>query len=153
MVSAMTSFTSRPGGNRTELRDVISGSKPVKIAPTASAKDALVSMIENKTDYLLVDRANTNDAYGIITKWDLVACAVADAKDLGNTPILELARKPLVVTNNLDLNIKWVARKMVNEGVSKLAVFDKEEFVGFVSDVDILRAVVSKAKPGKGAKE
>ncbi len=139
-------------GEKTELRDVIAGSKPVKIAPGASAEDALISMVENKTDYLLVDRANPNDAYGVITRWDLVAGAIAEGKDLEKTPILDIARKPLVVMNNLDLNVKWVAKKMVNEGVSKLAVFDKQEFLGFVSDVDILRAVVAKAKSAKEAK-
>jgi predicted transcriptional regulator len=41
---------------------------------------------------------------------------------------------------------------MANEGVSKIAVFDKEAFLGFISDVDILRAVVSKANAGKEAK-
>ena len=135
-----------------ELRDVISGSKPVRIQPNATAKDALVSMIENKTDYLLVDRAGPHDAYGMVTRWDLLAGAVANGKDLAGTSVLELARKPLVVMNNLDLDVRWVARKMANEGVSKIAVFDKEAFLGFISDVDILRAVVSKANAGKEAK-
>jgi CBS domain-containing protein len=135
-----------------ELRDVISGSKPVRIQPNATAKDALVSMIENKTDYLLVDRAGPRDAYGMVTRWDLLAGAVANGKDLAGTSVLELARKPLVVMNNLDLDVRWVARKMANEGVSKIAVFDKEAFLGFISDVDILRAVVSKANAGKEAK-
>jgi CBS domain-containing protein len=136
-----------------ELRDIISGSKPVRIQPNATAKDALVSMIENKTDYLLVDRAGPNDAYGMVTRWDLLAGAVANGKDLASTSVLELARKPLVVMNNLDLDVRWVARKMANEGVSKIAVFDKEAFLGFISDVDILRAVVSKANAGKEAKK
>ena len=135
-----------------ELRDVISGSKPVRIQPNATAKDALVSMIENKTDYLLVDRTGPHDAYGMVTRWDLLAGAVANGKDLAGTSVLELARKPLVVMNNLDLDVRWVARKMANEGVSKIAVFDKEAFLGFISDVDILRAVVSKANAGKEAK-
>ena len=135
-----------------ELRDVINGSKPVRIQPNATAKDALVSMIENKTDYLLVDRTGPHDAYGMVTRWDLLAGAVANGKDLAGTSVLELARKPLVVMNNLDLDVRWVARKMANEGVSKIAVFDKEAFLGFISDVDILRAVVSKANAGKEAK-
>lgn len=136
-----------------ELRDVINGSKPVRIQPNATAKDALVSMIENKTDYLLVDRTGPHDAYGMVTRWDLLAGAVANGKDLAGTSVLELARKPLVVMNNLDLDVRWVARKMANEGVSKIAVFDKEAFLGFISDVDILRAVVSKANAGKEAKK
>jgi predicted transcriptional regulator len=53
--------------------------------------------------------------------------------------------------NNLDLDIRWVAKKMRNEGVSRIAVFDKDVFLGFVSDVDILRAAASKTRTEKGA--
>jgi CBS domain-containing protein len=136
-----------------ELRDVISGSKPTKIQPSATASDALVSMMENKTDYLLVDRSSPNDAYGLVTRWDIIAGAIANGKDLASTPVLDVARKPLVVMNNLDLDIQWVAKKMTNEDVSRIAVFDKERFLGFISDVDILRSVVSKSKTDKGAEE
>jgi len=134
-----------------ELRDLISGSKPIKIQPSATASDALVSMMENKTDYLLVDRATPNDAYGIITRWDIVAGVIANGRDLASTSVLDVARKPLVVMNNLDLDFRWAAKKMTNEGVSRIAVFDKESFLGFVSDVDILRAIVSRTNAGKGA--
>ena len=137
------------GGRTTELREVVSRSSPVKIPPSASASDALVSMIENKTDYLLIDRAGSHDAYGIITRSDIVVQGVAKGFDLTKTPALELARKPLVVMNNLSLDIRWVAKKMANEGVSKIAVFEKEKFLGFISDVDIMRAVAAKKEDRK----
>jgi CBS domain-containing protein len=136
-----------------ELRDIISGSKPVKIQPSATASDALVSMMENKTDYLLVDRTGPNDAYGLLTRWDLVAQVIACGKELAVSPVLDLARKPLVIMNNLDLDIRWVAKKMSNEGVSRIAVFDRDVFLGFVSDVDILRAAVSGASTAEEAEK
>lgn len=135
-----------------ELRDIAGKSRPVRILPSAMASEALVSMIENKSDYLLVDRANPNDAYGIVTRWDIVEKGVAEGRDLNKTPVLDLARKPLVVMNNLDLDVRWVAKKMTNEGVSKIAVFDRETFLGFISDVDILNAVAKKADSKKEAK-
>lgn len=137
-----------------ELRDIIGQSRDTnRIPPNATVSDALVAMIENKTDFLLVDKEGPNDAYGIVTRWDIVEGAIANGKDLASTAVLDLARKPLVVMNNLDLDIRWVARKMANEGVSKIAVFDKEDFLGFISDVDILRAVSAKANAAKGAKK
>jgi len=129
-----------------ELRDIVGRSRHVKIRPDATAGEALVLMIENKTDFLLVDRDSPNDSYGILTRWDIVERAVAEGRDLTKTPVLDLVRKPLVVMNNLDLDVRWVAKKMANEGVSKIAVFDRENFLGFISDVDILRAIVSKEK-------
>jgi CBS domain-containing protein len=109
-------------------------------------------MIENKSDYLLVDRAYPNDAYGIVTRWDIVERGVSEGLDLSKTPVLELARKPLVVLNNLDLDVRWVAKKMSNEGISKIAVFDRDTFLGFISDVDILKAVSENADSKKEAK-
>ncbi len=129
-----------------ELKDILVDSHHVKIASDATIRDALVSMMENKTDYLLIDRKGPNDSYGIITRWDLVRGPIANGLDLGGTPVLDFARKPLVVTNNLDLDVRWVAKKMTSEGVSRIAVFDKEHFLGFISDVDILKAISAKAK-------
>jgi signal-transduction protein with cAMP-binding, CBS, and nucleotidyltransferase domain len=135
-----------------ELRDIVSDSRHVKIKSSASVGDALIAMIENKTDFLLIDRDEPSDAYGIVTRWDLVEGPIAHGKDLTSTSVMEYARKPLVVTNNLDLDLRWVAKKMANERVSKIAVFDAEEFLGFISDVDLLKAYSARTKKTKGAK-
>lgn len=136
------------GREAMELRDIISSGKPVRISPDATVGDALVSMMENKTDYLLVDRKTSNDAYGIVTRWDIVSGPVAQGLDLTAISVLDCARKPLIVLNNLSLDVRWVARKMDAENASKIAVFDKEDFVGFVSDIDILKAISKAAKGG-----
>lgn len=135
-----------------ELRDIVSDSRHVTIKSTATVSDALVTMIENKIDFLLIDRNAPDDAYGIVTRWDIVEGPIARGLDLNTTSIMEFARKPLVVMNNLDLDVRWVAKKMANEGVSKIAVFDGERFLGFISDVDILKAVDAKRKKRKEAK-
>lgn len=137
-----------------ELRDIISGAVPAKIKSDATVADALVAMMERKTDYVLVDRSCPNDAYGIVTRWDVIEKAIANGDDIAKTSAVSIARKPLVVTNNMDLDLRWIAKKMADEGVSKLAVFDKENFLGFVSDLDVLRAVsaMKSAKTEKGGK-
>ncbi len=90
----------------------------MKIKSSATVSDALVSMIENKTDFLLIDREDPSDAYGIVTRRDLVEGPIAHGVDLATASIMAYARKPLVVMNNLDLDVRWVAKKMANEGVS-----------------------------------
>ena len=138
-----------------ELRDIISGSQPVRIPPDATVADALVAMAENKTDYVIVDRTGIDDAYGMITRWDIVVGPIANGTDLTEAHALSCARKPVVVMNNLDLDLRWVARKMANEGVSRIIVFDRENFQGSVSDADVLKAVAAKGttKHKKEAKE
>ena len=131
-----------------ELREIISGSQPVKIPPDATVADALVTMAENKTDYVIVDRQGIDDAYGMITRWDIVVGPIAEGGDLSELPALSCARKPVVSMNNLDLEARWVAKKMANENVSRIMVFAQEEFLGSVSDVDVLRAIASRASKG-----
>ncbi len=135
-----------------ELRDIVSGSRPVRIPPDATVADALVTMAENKTDFVIVDRTGIDDAYGIIFRWDIVVGPIAEGKTLSEIPALSCARKPVVVMHNLDLDVRWVAKKMANENVSKIMVFEGENFLGSVSDIDILRAVagVSAAEGAKG---
>ena len=132
-----------------ELRDVISGSRPEMLPPDSTVADALVAMAENKTDFVIVDRTGIDDAYGLISRWDIVVGPIADGKNLLEMPALSCARKPVVVMNNLDVDIRWVAKRMANENVSKIIVFDKENFIGVVSDVDLIRAVSSKGIPAK----
>ena len=132
-----------------ELRDVISGSRPEMLPPDSTVADALVAMAENKTDFVIVDRTGIDDAYGLISRWDIVVGPIADGKNLLEIPALSCARKPVVVMNNLDVDIRWVAKRMANENVSKIIVFDKENFIGVVSDVDLIRAVSSKGIPAK----
>ena len=129
-----------------ELRDIVSGSRPVRIPPDGSVADALVAMAENRTDFVIVDRTDAGDAYGIISRWDIVVGPVAEGEKLSDMPALSCARKPVVVMHNLDLDIRWVAKKMANENVSKIMVFEGENFLGSVSDVDILKAVAEGGK-------
>ena len=132
-----------------ELRDIVSGSRPVRIPPDASVADALVAMAENKTDFVIIDRTDLSDAYGIISRWDIVVGPVAEGESLSDMPALSCARKPVVVMHNLDLDVRWVAKKMANESVSKIMVFEGENFLGSVSDVDILRAVAADGDSAK----
>lgn len=130
-----------------ELRDIISGSVPAKVKSDATVADALAAMMEGKTDYVLVDRTGPEDAYGVVTRWDIVEKAIAEGHDIRDMTAVSIARKPLVITNNLDLDLRWVAKKMADEGVSRLAVFDRENFVGFVSDLEVLAAVAKRPLP------
>lgn len=130
-----------------ELRDIISGSVPAKVKSDATVADALAAMMEGKTDYVLVDRTGPEDAYGVVTRWDIVEKAIAEGQDIRDMTAVSIARKPLVITNNLDLDLRWVAKKMADEGVSRLAVFDRENFVGFVSDLEVLAAVAKRPLP------
>jgi len=57
--------------------------------------------------------------------------------------------KPLVILTNLSLNLRWVAKAMSNSGVSTIAVFDKGDFYGYVTEACILEGVYNALRRAK----
>ena len=109
------------------------------ISSSATVAEALRRMKEQKVSSLIVERRNKNDAYGIITKADVVT-KVIDAgpkrKNLSHTKVFHIMSKPLV-TVSPGLAIKYCTRVMKKSGVSRVPVFDGKQIVGILSTTDI----------------
>ena len=109
------------------------------ISSSATVAEALRRMKEQKVSSLIVERRNKNDAYGIITKADVVT-KVIDAgpkrKNLSHTKVFHIMSKPLV-TVSPGLAIKYCTRVMRKSGVSRVPVFDGKQIVGILSVTDI----------------
>jgi len=139
-----------------ELRDLCGGPPAVILEKTATVMDAISAMVENNTTYVVVNREDTEDAFGLLTITDIINNIIAKDREHSQVQIDEIVSKPLIASNNLDLDKRWVAKKMANEGVSQLAVFDGEDLKCLVSDIDILKAIAKelqeKAKPKEGKK-
>ena len=109
------------------------------ISSSATVAEALRRMKEQKVSSLIVERRNKNDAYGIITKADVVT-KVIDAgpkrKNLSHTKVFHIMSKPLV-TVSPGLAIKYCTRVMKKSGVSRVPVFDGKQIVGILSMSDI----------------
>jgi len=109
------------------------------ISSSATVAEALRKMKQQKVSSLIVERRNKNDAYGIITKADVVT-KVIDAgpkrKNLSHTKVFHIMSKPLV-TVSPGLAIKYCTRVMKKSGVSRVPVFDGKQIVGILSTTDI----------------
>jgi predicted transcriptional regulator len=109
------------------------------ISSSAKVADALRKMKERKVSSLIVERRNKDDAYGILTKTDIVT-KVIDAgpkrRNLSNVKVFEIMSKPLI-TVSPGLAIKYCTRVMKKSGVSRLSVFDGKQIVGILSMTDI----------------
>ena len=109
------------------------------ISSSATVAEALRKMKQQKVSSLIVERRNKNDAYGIITKADVVT-KVIDAgpkrKNLSHTKVFHIMSKPLV-TVSPGLAIKYCTRVMKKSGVSRVPVFDGKQIVGILSMSDI----------------
>jgi len=132
-----------------ELRDILGKPPSVVLKGDMTAQDAITAMVENKVRSVLIDRDDLQDAYGIITTRDIINDVVAHGLNPTQVRLRDVCSKPLVVANNLDIDLRWAAKKMANEGVARLAVFEGGELKCLVSDVDILKAYAEEYKAGE----
>jgi signal-transduction protein with cAMP-binding, CBS, and nucleotidyltransferase domain len=106
-------------------------------------------MLQKNCFTLLVPRKNKHDAYGIVTKKDIVSKVIAEGKDPKKVKVKEVMSKPLVILTDLTLDLRWVAKAMANSGVSTVAVFDKGDFYGYVTEACILEGVYNSLRRAK----
>lgn len=123
------------------LRSIIKDFKMPSISHSATVADAILDMTSKNAYALLVPRKDKTDAYGIITKRDIIYKVIAEGKNPNKVKVSDIMSKPLVILTNLDLDIRWVARAMSESGVSVIAVFDKGDFYGFATAKGIVEAV------------
>ena len=105
-----------------------------------SVADAIRLMREKKVSSLIVNRREHEDAWGIVTRKDVVTKVVDPGKDPVDVKVHEIMTKP-IVTVSPSLAIKYCARLMNHTGVRRAVVFDGKEIVGILSNTDILNAI------------
>ena len=109
------------------------------ISGSASVSEALKKMQQRKVSSLLVERRNGGDAWGIVTKKDIVTKVIdpgPSRRNLSSTKVYEIASKPLV-TVSPGLAIKYCIRLMCKAGVTRAPVFDGKDVVGILSFTDV----------------
>lgn len=122
-----------------------------RIAPEATAAEAIALMAEHRVPLLLVEKASPEDALGAVTRRDIIEKLIGEGVDPATVRVASIAAKPLLIVNNIDVDITWVACAMARHKVSCMAIFDEGEFKGFVTDRDLLRGVASGLRPeGEG---
>ena len=109
------------------------------IAGSATVSEALQKMRDKKVSSLIVERRDPQDAWGIITKKDIVTKVIdpgPSRRNMSNTKVYEIMSKPLV-TVSPGLAIKYCVRLMRAAGVTRAPVFDGKEIVGILSFTDV----------------
>lgn len=106
---------------------------------SATVAKAVKKMREKKVSSLIVDRRDGNDAWGIITKKDVVTKVIDPGpkrRNLSTTKVYEVMSKPLV-TVSPGLAIKYCVRLMRTAGVTRVPVFDGKDIIGILSMTDV----------------
>lgn len=108
------------------------------IDESATLRDAMKAMVSSRVSSLVVKKTHDHDAYGIITRKDIVVEAVEDGDALSSVKVHDLATKPAVDIQAC-VSVKHAMRLMRLIGVRRLLVVDKGELVGMITNGDIFR--------------
>jgi CBS domain-containing protein len=112
----------------------------VCIEGMASVADAVRMMRDKKVSSLFVNRRGQEDAWGIVTRKDVVNKVVDPGKDPGAVKVFEIMSKPLI-TVSPGLALKYCARLFNAAGIRRAPVFDGKDIVGILSNTDIFNAI------------
>ena len=105
--------------------------------------DAVKRMVRRNVGSLIVKRREQSEAYGIITRQDVLFKVLAEGLDLHEVKVSEVMSTPVVILNNIHLDIRHAAKAMANAGVSNIVVFDAGDLYGFLSSTDIIEALAN----------
>ncbi len=125
---------------RIKVRDVMS-SPVVTINGNASVKDAVKKMLEYGFRSLVIERADEEDAYGIITLKDVAYKVIAKGIPLEKVKVLEIMNKPCITIPDY-YDIKYAAKLMAFANTRRLLVISKDELVGIVTLRDLIKPFV-----------
>jgi CBS domain-containing protein len=105
-----------------------------------SVADAVRLMREKKVSSLIVNRRGVEDAFGIVTRKDIVSKVVDPGKAPAEVKVFEIMSKPLI-TVSPGLQLKYCARLFNAAGIRRAVVFDGKEIIGILSNTDIFNAI------------
>jgi len=131
------------------LREVVKTFELPTVNMEESVLVAMEKMLKDDCYSLLVPRKDRSDAYGIVTKKDIVCEVIAEGRDPDKVKVKEIMSKPLLLLTNLGLELRWVAKAMADSGVSTIAVFDKGDFYGYATESCILEGVYNALRRAK----
>jgi len=112
----------------------------VCIDGTATVADAVRLMREQKVSSVFVNRRGQEDAWGIVTRKDVVNKVIDPGKAPADVMVFEIMSKPLI-TVSPGLALKYCARLFNAAGIRRAPVFDGKEIIGILSNTDIFNAI------------
>jgi len=128
-----------PDVRNTKAQDVMSKSV-VYVDGSKTVAAAIKMMRKEGVSSLVVKHRNQEDAYGIVTRKDVVNKVVDPGKDAAKVKVYEIMTKPLVMVSP-GLALKYCARLMHHAGIRRAPVFDGKNIIGMLSNTDIFNAI------------
>ncbi len=120
------------------------------ISPLATVREALMQMKEHGVKSLVVEKRHAGDAHGLIAYRDIAKAVIADDGDIDLLNVYDIAQKPALQVSQ-HLEVRYLARLMIQYSVKRLLVIDNNELQGFVSITDVVGSLMDRAlrEPGR----
>jgi signal-transduction protein with cAMP-binding, CBS, and nucleotidyltransferase domain len=123
-----------------EINDIVTQDEPKIIDGDMMLFDAMEKLRSSPGSALLIKPVEKSDTFGIVTTRDIVFRGLAKGMDPGTTPVSRIMTKPVLILNNLHLDVRYAAMAMANAEVDHILIFDGDRMVGELSLHDVLMA-------------
>lgn len=115
------------------------------ISALASVRNAMRAMREQSTRFLVVRREGDHDAFGVISFTSILRTIVAEEGDIDLLNVYDICIKPAISVHP-DLDVKYVARLMINKSFRRLLVVRDNDLLGVITREDIVQPILEIAE-------
>ena len=120
----------------------------ITISPLATVREALMMMKARGVKSLVVEKRHSGDAHGLIAYRDVARAVIADDGDIDLLNVYDIAQKPALQVSQ-HLEVRYLARLMIQYAVKSVLVIDNNDLQGFVSDTDVVASLIDRATQEK----
>jgi CBS domain-containing protein len=92
---------------------------------------------------VVVDRADEQDAYGMVTYQEIVYRLLAKSLAPARVRVVEIMVKPLIVITP-NLRLPFVAQLFARVGIQNALVIDDDTVAGIISSSDLVKAMAAE---------
>ncbi len=111
--------------------------KVILVDGMATAKEAVEVMRKEKVESLIVKKRHPKDAFGIVNVHDFISGVIIKEKTSEEVNMFEIMTKPLISVP-ADMDIRYVARLLINVGIRMAPVEENGEYIGMISLSDLI---------------
>ncbi len=111
--------------------------KLITVEPTATVREALKLMRTHSVRSVIVEKTQSDGAYGLVTFKNILQSIVAQDGDIDLLNVYDIATIP-AISVSAKINVKYAAKMMVTSSIKRLLVIDNNELSGILTMTDII---------------
>ncbi|MBA1420771.1 MAG: CBS domain-containing protein [Epsilonproteobacteria bacterium] len=119
--------------------------KLISVNPIATVREAMKLMRTHSVRSVIVDKAQEDGAYGLVTFKNILQSIVAEDGDIDLLNVYDIAAIPALSVSS-QLNVKYAAKMMVNSSIKRLLVIDNNELLGILTMTDIIEILMDSVE-------